>query len=130
MGSAAVAASADGVLGARETAGQVYYAPIDAARPGISEPIPAPGPGGTPQSMQERHRSGAPIRAGGERKHPAIARDRRGETILVWTEGTGWQKGGALAWQVFDKTGHATGEKGRVEGGIPMWGLAAVVARP
>jgi hypothetical protein len=111
MSSAAVAASADGVVGAWETSGQVYYAAFDAARPGITSPVPAPGPGGS-------------------RKHPAIARNGRGETLLVWTDGTGWQKGGALAWQVFDKSGRPTGEKGRVEGGIPVWGLAAVVARP
>jgi hypothetical protein len=57
-------------------------------------------------------------------------RPARGETILVWAEGTGWQKGGTLAWQVFDRSGRPTEMKGRVEGGIPTWGLATVVARP
>src|ERR1700737_4407977 len=44
------------------------------------------------------------------------------------TEGTGWQKGGALAWQLFDKTGKPTDEKGRIDRAIPVWGLPTVVA--
>jgi hypothetical protein len=64
------------------------------------------------------------------RNHPAVAGIGGGETILVWAEGTGWQKGGALAWEVFDRAGRPTGHKGRVDGGIPVWGLATVVARP
>jgi hypothetical protein len=48
--------------------------------------------------------------------------------ILIWTEGTGWQQGGALAWQVFDKSGKPTEQQGRVEGAIPVWGLPAVVS--
>jgi hypothetical protein len=50
--------------------------------------------------------------------------------ILAWTEGTGWERGGALAWQVFDASGQPTQEKGRVEGAIPTWSMATVVARP
>lgn len=48
--------------------------------------------------------------------------------ILVWTEGTGWNRGGALEWQVYDKTGKATSESGRRPGAIPVWGLPTVVA--
>jgi hypothetical protein len=58
----------------------------------------------------------------------AVAVNGRGEMLLAWTEGTGWKKGGALAWQLFDKTGKATATKGRKEGGVPVWGLPAVVA--
>jgi hypothetical protein len=36
--------------------------------------------------------------------------------LLVWTEGTGWQRGGSLAWQLFDANGQPTNEKGRVDG--------------
>jgi hypothetical protein len=99
------------VLAAWETEGQVYYARIDPKTPKPSPPIPAPG-------------------AGRDRKHPSVATNARGEVILVWAEGTGWQKGGALAWQVFDPKGRPTAERGRIEGGIPVWGLATVVARP
>jgi hypothetical protein len=47
--------------------------------------------------------------------------------ILVWTEGTGWERGGALAWQVYDKDGQPTGEAGRRDGAIPVWSLPAVI---
>ena len=72
----------------------------------------------------------SPPGGGGGRKHPAVAGNAEGETILVWAEGTGWKRGGDLAWQVFDRSGRPTDEKGRVEGGVPVWGLATVVARP
>jgi hypothetical protein len=71
----------------------------------------------------------ASTRTGG-RKHPAIAYSPRGETLLVWAEQTGWQKGGDLCWQVLDQTGMPTKVRGRVQGGVPVWGLATAVARP
>jgi hypothetical protein len=49
---------------------------------------------------------------------------------LVWTEGTGSNKGGALAWRVFDAAGRPTAERDRAEGGIRVWSLATVYARP
>jgi hypothetical protein len=110
MSSESFAESAGGVLAAWETEGQVYYARIDPRRMDQFRPVPAPG-------------------KGGNRKHPSLAVNDRGEVLLAWTEGTGWQKGGALAWQLFDSSDRPTGERGRVEGGIPVWGLAAAVAR-
>lgn len=96
------------VLAAWETEWQVYFA---AYREGeASAPIAAPG-------------------ATGKRKHPVVAANSSGETILVWTEGTGWKKGGSLAWQVFDRKGNPTGEKGSADG-VPVWSLAAVFAQP
>jgi hypothetical protein len=47
--------------------------------------------------------------------------------LLAWTEGTAWEKGGALAWQLFDKNGKATAEKGRTDG-VPVWSLPAAFA--
>jgi hypothetical protein len=111
MSSESFAESAGGVLAAWETQGQVYYTRIDPITGKRSQPIPAPG-------------------TAKDRKHPSVSANDRGEVILAWTEGTGWQKGGSLAWQVFDLAGHPTGERGRVEGGIPVWGLATVVPRP
>jgi hypothetical protein len=98
-----------GVVAAWETDGQIYFAVSKPDRTGFTTPTAAPG-------------------AGKDRKHPALAVNPRGEIILVWTEGTGWEKGGALVWQVFDKMGKPTAEKGRVDGGIPVWGLPAPVA--
>lgn len=60
-------------------------------------------------------------------KHPRLATNRRGETLVVWTEGTGWQRGGAFAWQVLDPKGEPTAEKGR-QAGLPAWDFAAPVA--
>lgn len=95
------------VLAAWETKGQVSFARVTER----SQTISPPGPGI-------------------ERKHPAIAANAQGEILLAWTEGTGWQKGGDLAWQVFDAHGRPTAVKGRVRGGIPVWSLPTALARP
>ncbi len=110
MSSEALVEGPSGVLAGWESSGQVFFGRVD---PGgrVPQPVPAPG-------------------AGSSRKHPSLAVNARGETLLVWTEGTGWERGGSLAWQLFDAAGKPLGEKGRVEGGIPVWGLATAVARP
>jgi len=41
----------------------------------------------------------------------------------------GWKKGGRLAWQVYDKSGHATADRGQSDG-VPAWSLVAAFARP
>src|SRR5438128_9485861 len=86
MSTAALAEAGNGVLAAWETEDQVYWARIDPATGKRSAPVAAPG-------------------SAKLRKHPAVAANRQGETILVWTEGMAWSKGGDLAWQVFDKDG-------------------------
>ncbi len=111
MSSAALSNGADGangLLAAWETQGQVYFASLDPKKPQSLSPIPATG-------------------VAGKRKHPVIAANSRGETMLVWTEGTGWKKGGSLAWQLYDSQWKPVGEKGESLG-IPVWSLAAVVA--
>jgi hypothetical protein len=108
MSSAALADGANGLLSAWETQGQVYFASLDPKKRRPVSPIPAPG-------------------TTGKRRHPVIAANSRGETMLVWTEGTGWKKGGSLAWQLYDSEGKPAGEKG-AEQGIPVWSFAAVVA--
>ncbi|MBI2194694.1 MAG: hypothetical protein HYU36_22165 [Planctomycetes bacterium] len=102
--------NAKGALAAWESREQVYFAEIDSAGFQVSSPVPAPG-------------------LAARRKHPVVARNAAGETCLAWTEGMGWQKGGAVAWQVFDAQGKPTGEKGRADG-VPAWSLVAVFARP
>jgi hypothetical protein len=74
----------------------------------------------------------APPRAvpvGPNQKHPNLARNGRGETLAVWTEGTAWAKGGSIAWQIYDAAGNPEGETGRASG-LPVWGLAAAVPLP
>jgi len=110
MSSESLAEQGDTVIAAWQTKEEVYFARIDPKSGKLASPVKPPG--------------------NASRKFPAVAGNERGETILVWAEGTGWQKGGALAWQVFDRMGRPTDEKGRVEGGIPVWGMPTVVARP
>lgn len=110
MSSESLAEGPSGVVAAWETNGQVFFSRIDPKTFDPSQPVAPPG--------------------GGDRKHPAVAVNAQGETLLAWAEGTGWQRGGALAWRVFDPSGRATRESGRVEKGVPVWGLPAVVTRP
>ena len=62
-------------------------------------------------------------------KHPRLATNAKGDVLIVWTEGTGWQRGGAMAWQVLNSRGEPTAEKGRLDD-IPAWGFATPYATP
>lgn len=110
MSSASFAQSPAGVVAAWETKGQVYYARIDSQTGKRPEPVGAPG-------------------SSRGRKHPAVAGNAKGETILVWTERMGWNRGGSLAWQVYDQAGKPAAEKGTADG-VPTWSLVAAFARP
>jgi len=107
MSSEAFAEGPKGTLAAWETQGLIYFSPVTR----IAKPQAVPG-------------------TRGKCKHPAIAQNAKGETLLVWTEDTGWNKGGSLVWQVFGTNGRPTGERGRVDGGAPVWGLPTAVATP
>ena len=109
MSTMALVQGPNGVFAAWETDGQIYFAGSKAGTTAFTEPQAASG------DAQGR-------------KHPALAINARGEMLLAWAEGTGWQKGGALAWQVFDKNGKPAGAIGWVEGGVPVWGLPTAVA--
>lgn len=105
MSSEALAEGPNGLLAAWETEGQVYFHSLTPGGKAIASP-------GTK----------------GKCKHPALAQNARGETLLAWTEDTAWNQGGALVWQVFDAAGRPTAQRGRVDGGIPVWSLPTVVA--
>jgi len=60
-------------------------------------------------------------------RHPALAVNGRGETLVTWSIGTGWQKGGQLAWMVLDATGKPTAERG-MKAGVPVWGFSTAYA--
>lgn len=106
MSSAAIAQSGKRVVTAWETAGQVHLGIVEG---GKMTRVTPPG-------------------AAGKRKHPVITTNGKGEILLVWTEGTGWQRGGALAWQLFDKSGKPLDEKGRQDG-VPVWSFGAAYAK-
>lgn len=105
MSSAALTAAGERVLAAWETAGQVHCAWLSSSR--VERQASPPGTG--------------------KRKHPFAAMNQNGETLLVWTDGTGWQRGGALAWQLFDKVGKPLSEQGRKDG-VPAWSFASAYA--
>jgi hypothetical protein len=108
MSSMSFAENGGTTLAAWETGGQVFYGNVSGAA--VPKPIVAPG-------------------EGKGRKHPRLATNFRGETMLLWTEGTGWQRGGSLAWQLFDRNGSPVGAKGLAPG-VPAWSFGAVTANP
>jgi hypothetical protein len=105
MSSMAFAENAGKVEAAWETGGQIYF-----------------------ENVTETN--GAPNSASGltkSRKHPRLSIAPNGETLLAWTEGTGWNRGGAVAWELYDPAGMLTAEKGAIAG-VPAWSFAAAAA--
>jgi hypothetical protein len=88
-----------------ETDGQVYF--VRLGKPGGEEPDPTP-PSGTSK----------------DRKHPRIIVGDSGTVLTIWTEGTGWNRGGDFAWQLMDAESQITLTKGR-KAGIPVWSFAS-----
>ncbi len=108
MSTYSLAESANGIMVAWETSGRVYYGTINSFSMKISNPIQVPG---------------------SSQKHPFITVAPNGRVLLVWAEGTGWQRGGSLAWQTMDKKGKPIA-KGMSADAIPVWGLSTAYARP
>ena len=97
-------------LAAWEAEGQVFHSLL---HPGQLEPGNPAVPGGATKG----------------RKHPISVADgpNNSRVLTAWTEGTGWQKGGSLAWELTDRdTGRTT--TGRANGAIPVWGRITAVA--
>ena len=103
MSTSAVAMTPRRSVAAWETGGQVVVA--DLARPGATVKV-----------------------AGTDCKHPAVAVDAGGRSVVAWAEGTGWNRGGSVAWQAFDAAGvPIAGASGRADD-LPVWDAPAVVA--
>jgi hypothetical protein len=95
------------IEGAWETGGQVFFENLTTTNPSrISAP-----------------------EGGKNHKHPRLAIAPNGETLLAWTEDTGWNRGGSLAWQLYDDSGKPQGKKCTVAG-VPAWSFGAAVAKP
>jgi len=60
------------------------------------------------------------------RKHPSIAVNHDGETLVAWSEGTGWARGGRLVWQSFDRNQQPI-QNSAIDG-LLVWDAPAVVA--
>ena len=110
MSSAAFAHSGKTSWAAWQTDEQIYFSTVAFDSKSAMKPKPAPG-------------------RGSQRKHPALAVNGQDQLLLAWTEGTGWNRGGSLAWQVFDRNGRPSGRVGRANG-IPTWSFAAAYATP
>ena len=108
MSSASLSETATGTLAAWETDGKVYFARVDARTKKVSAPV-------SPVS---------PVKS----KHPVAVSNAQGQILLAWTEGTGWQRGGAVAWQLFDAAGKPAPGKGRADG-VPVWSLVSAAPR-
>jgi len=106
VSAASLGEDGDRVLAAWETAGDVRFDEIEPAALRLS---PARRPRGESRN----------------RRYPAVAANAGGWALLAWTEGTGWMKGGSLAWQLFDPSGRPQGPEGRVSG-FPVWDLPSV----
>lgn len=61
-------------------------------------------------------------------KHPALAQNTRGQTLVTSIIGSGWSKAGSLHWVILDSQGLETESGGGVK--LPVWSYAAAYARP
>jgi hypothetical protein len=100
MSSASISENSGQILAAAETHGRVFFIRLEPKTGKVSSPV-----------SPETHA-----------KYPVAIGDARGEVLLVWAEDTGWNKGGSVAWQVYDRAGEPLSAKGRA-GGLPTWSL-------
>lgn len=96
------------IWGAWETGGRIRLEMVSSGLPKFPEPITV-----TPES-------GA--------RHPALAVNRNGDVLCAWAEGTGWQRGGRVAWRILSAEGTPVGEPGHGEA-LGVWSLPAVLPR-
>ncbi|HEY1169727.1 MAG TPA: sialidase family protein [Verrucomicrobiae bacterium] len=62
-----------------------------------------------------------------KRKHPVAVQSKDGKALLIWTEGTGWKKGGSVVWLELGADGKPLGPVQRRDD-LPVWGLATAWA--
>jgi hypothetical protein len=105
MSSFSFAPCSDGVLGAWESRGRVFWSPLNANG---AEQITAAG-------------------ESDKQKHPRLAVNARGDVLLAWTEGTGWNRGGSLHWQLCNAAGAPLASG--AQDGVPVWSFGAAAPR-
>jgi hypothetical protein len=110
MSTMAFATSRETTLAAWETGGQVYFTRWDSGAKKAGEPI-------------------APAGKASNRKHPSMAMNKDGMALLAWTEGTGWKRGGGLAWQVYDGSLAPVSGVSETVKDLPAWSLPTAVAK-
>ena len=107
MSSMSIAQAGAKVLMGWEKEGQIFVGAWDDANAKVGSISPMPG-------------------AASGRKHPVITSDAAGNVLVAWTEGTGWNRGGSVAWQLLDEKLQPAGEIGR-SAGVPVWSFVCAV---
>jgi hypothetical protein len=107
MSSASLSESSGKILAGAETHGRVFFIRMDAKTGQVSSPV-------SPDTQA---------------KHPVVLGNSRGEVLLAWAEGTGWNKGGSVAWQLYDREDKPLSAKGRGDG-LPTWSLPSAFVEP
>lgn len=107
MSTAAITVERGQSWAAWEAQGKVRFAQFNATNPVIHDVTVA---GRSPQ------------------KHPSLAVNRDGRVLVVWMEGTGWNRGGDVAWQEFDAAGKPLSAAER-RTGLPAWTFATATVR-
>jgi len=105
MSSMTLSETSGQILAAAETHGRVFFVQFDPQTGKVSSPV-------------------SPAK---QAKHPVVLGNSRGEVLLAWGEGTGWNKSGSLAWQIYDREGKPLADKGRADG-LPVWSLPTAFA--
>jgi len=105
MSSAFISQTPTDILAAAETHGRVFFVRVD------------------PKTGQ----TSSPVSPDTQAKHPVAVANSKGEILFVWAEGTGWNKAGDVAYQLFDKENKPLSEKGRAEG-LKPWSLPTAFA--
>jgi hypothetical protein len=108
MSTFALTQDGQSLAAAWETEQQIYVSRLHPGTRTFSPPVVMDGPPG--------------------RKHPSLATNAAGITLVSWTEGTGWARGGTLAWEAIDRSGKNLLARSNAAP-VPVWGLVSVVAR-
>jgi len=70
------------------------------------------------------------VSEGGKGKYPSIALNQKGQILIARAVGTGWKKGGTVAWQIFDLKGEAIADTAGEASDLPAWSYPAALAMP
>jgi hypothetical protein len=108
MSTFAAATDGEGLIAAWETEQQVYYSRLNPSTRSFTAPVAMEG--------------------SGSRKHPSVATNAAGMVLMAWTEGTGWARGGTMAWEILDREGKRVAKQSKAAP-VPVWGLVAAAAR-
>lgn len=99
MSSQSIAVGKNGFLMAWESDGKIYFS----NKEGSSMAVPGRG----------------------AKKHPVIVENKSGNMLVVWTEGTGWNKGGSLCWQVVSSGGMPKSRVEKISNGVKVWSVVS-----